>query len=433
MRILWGNPSQPGNYSSYSEFPVGFANASQQGDLALGDVNGDGSLDIIVIGQAADGSNEDGYVRVLINGGYRTRNFNFGSQWGLFDNFRSGTNFGEPTAVDLNGDGNCDLVLALTAAQNGDNGNYVYELFSNGSDFSTLGSIHQVNWGGTYAVGDIDNDSVLDIAYMSVNTTRDDQPQPAIAFGQSSNHDWSIAENVFTDKQFDTDAITGNFALLDVDVDGDLDLALESNNTSNILGYYLNPGSRSGWGDLSDSPHAITDPGVPFSQWQLVAADFDGDGAMDLADVGQGANPHLYIYMNQKADPYIGDANKTDIFPVASNPVGRMTRGDINGDGLPDLLIPDASNNQLLYVQSYFTEGAGQSFSVSEGSSETDVDFTNQQVGQATGLVYLDANHNQTAEPGERGLAGVQVYVDLNRNGIRDGNDRVTTTGPTGR
>ena len=54
------------------------------------------------------------------------------------------------------------------------------------------------------------------------------------------------------------------------------------------------------------------------------------------------------------------------------------------------------------------------------------------QPSQITGTAWNDANHNGTQDPGEGGLAGVTVFLDLNRDGKLDPGDPTATTDTSG-
>ena len=52
--------------------------------------------------------------------------------------------------------------------------------------------------------------------------------------------------------------------------------------------------------------------------------------------------------------------------------------------------------------------------------------------GSIAGTVYGDANHNQTLDPNERGIAGVTVFLDTNNNGVLDAGEVSTVTSADG-
>ena len=60
------------------------------------------------------------------------------------------------------------------------------------------------------------------------------------------------------------------------------------------------------------------------------------------------------------------------------------------------------------------------------------VNFGNQPIepapGSIHGLKWLDRNGNGEQDPGERGLPGVTIYVDLNHNGVLDVEEPHTVT-----
>ncbi len=74
---------------------------------------------------------------------------------------------------------------------------------------------------------------------------------------------------------------------------------------------------------------------------ELVAADFDGDGIMDIA---VGAAPNLSVLFGQGDGTLSAPVN----IPVADH-VGNLVAADINGDGRPDIVVCD-EHLGLIYV-----------------------------------------------------------------------------------
>jgi hypothetical protein len=67
---------------------------------------------------------------------------------------------------------------------------------------------------------------------------------------------------------------------------------------------------------------------------------------------------------------------------------------------------------------------------VRNATSLTNVNFGNKQRtdGAISGLAFADANRNGARDPGERGLAGITVYLDTNDNGVQDPGEPATVT-----
>ena len=126
------------------------AGGSPGASPALGDVNGDGKLDIVV-------PLSNSYVSVLLNSG--TGTFNNQNQYNV-----GGTPQGPVVVRDVNGDGKLDIVVSLTSS-------YVSVLLNSGT--GTFNNQDQYNSGGTVggpvALGDVIGDGKLDIVAPYTN------------------------------------------------------------------------------------------------------------------------------------------------------------------------------------------------------------------------------------------------------------------------
>ncbi|WP_027351534.1 FG-GAP repeat domain-containing protein [Halotalea alkalilenta] len=113
---------------------------------------------------------------------------------------------------------------------------------------------------------------------------------------------------------------------LDVDHDGDLDVVISVEYGVNRL--YLNDGT----GKLTYVPDAF---GKEIHDSEHVrAADFDGDGNMDVVFVAESDEVHQLFLGDGKG----GFIDASDRLPATSQG-NAVATGDLNGDGLPDIFI----------------------------------------------------------------------------------------------
>lgn len=114
--------------------------------------------------------------------------------------------------------------------------------------------------------------------------------------------------------------------MIDVDKDGDLDVVVSVELGVNRL--YINDGS----GRLTYKPDAF---GTTIHDSEHVrAADFDGDGNMDVVFVAEADERHQLFLGDGKG----GFRDASDRLPAMSQGNG-LAVGDVNGDGLPDIFI----------------------------------------------------------------------------------------------
>lgn len=143
-------------------------------------------------------------------------------------------------------------------------------------------------------------------------------------------------------EQVDLEAGQGALRVATGDLDGDgrLDLAVLRAGSASV-GLYLKqgPGRASGAGGYAARAHAL----VWDTAQDLVLADLDRDGALDVVVAG-GAAAAVGVW---RGDPTRRGALLPASFTALSAPASRVSVGDVNRDGLPDLVTLDESAGRV--------------------------------------------------------------------------------------
>lgn len=121
----------------------------------------------------------------------------------------------------------------------------------------------------------------------------------------------------------------------DFNNDGNLDLAISSSQT--LCGVGMNVVYGTGHGTVSGGV-ALLPTGDP-SAVQIVVADLNGDGNQDIAFTG-GQN-FVYVFLGN------GDGTFQNLRKIAGGGLesSGLTVGDVNGDGIPDLIVTNLKLN----------------------------------------------------------------------------------------
>jgi hypothetical protein len=314
--------SNTGTFAITSTMPL----TSRPDDLVLGDVDGDGDLDLVV-------SYYDNYsstaLIVRLNGGNAT-----GSNTGSFSGGSTVTAGAGPKTLalaDVDGDGDQDLVIGngtdatVSIRLNGGN--------ATGSNTGTFSNGTTVGVGDItdLVMGDIDGDGDLDLVLP-------DSPDSTVLIFRNGSDATGSNTGIFGAYTATTLRLPpSRLTLGDIDGDGDLDF-LASNYSSNTVTVCLNGGNASG------SNTGIFTESVPITgisaPKDLVLGDVDSDGDLDLV-VGSAFNFTGTVRLNG------GDASgsNTGLFSNGSNlsiaSGNRVALGDVDGDGDLDVVAAD--------------------------------------------------------------------------------------------
>ena len=306
--------------------PPAFVNASvavlggsvsglDQGDLAWGDYDNDGDLDLLAIGQQSGSVNA---TRLYRNDG--------GNSFTAVSDPFPDVQGAAAAWGDIDGDNDQDVIITGRTA--GGSGAPVSRIFrNNNGSFIALQNLPGVE-SGSVVWGDYDNDGDLDLLLMGTNSGGQ-----AIA-DIYENTGFNSGSFAAVSAGFEA-ATNGVASWVDYDQDGFLDVFLTGNGSSGrILRFYHNAGANTfnlvGIGsNIPASTNASADWG-----------DFDNNGYPDLALMGStssGLNSRIYLNNNGSGftlgNQLIGMQN------------GDIQWGDYDNDGWSDIVISGSTSS----------------------------------------------------------------------------------------
>ena len=290
------------------------------------DFTGDGKLDC-AFGNTAGG------ISVLPGNGNGT----FGSAVNTSFLFAASLSF---FAADINGDGKQDLVLI-------DGLNSVITVFLAKGDGSFQPGLSSGLPGSFAAFGDFNKDGKLDIA---IGPSTDTTGLVSVAFGNGDGT-FQLAPvienfgeiNMIGDLEFPVSVVAGDFTSdKHIDLLEILDLQMGGSAVFVVL-----PGNGNG----TFQPLTARNVGVracnaidgDFPSCSSVAGDFNGDGKLDVAMTGTDT-----LHTQNPVGVFLGNGDGTFQSEVDYNGGGNsITLGDINGDGILDLVTSSGSTNNI--------------------------------------------------------------------------------------
>ena len=313
---------------------VNFTTGTNPSGIALGDLDGDGKLDIVV----SDGIS--GTISVFRNTSV-SGSITAGSFSSKIDFATGGSGSGVAIA-DLDGDGRPDIVVTnrnsstVSVLRNTSSSGAIS--FSTNVDFPTGPLPYGV------AVVDLDGDGKLDLVVANTG-------ENALSLFRNTSTPGSITASSFASRvNIATSGVPIAVVAADLNKDGKPDIISANTGDSTISVFQNNSTS----GSITNGSFAA---GIDFklsaAPNAIAVGDLNGDGLPDVA-VTNGNSNTLSVFLNaNNAGGNVTNnsfASRVD-YAVGTDPYG-LAIGDLNGDGRPDLVATNSGGNTVSVLPS---------------------------------------------------------------------------------
>jgi Calx-beta domain/FG-GAP-like repeat/Domain of unknown function (DUF4214)/FG-GAP repeat len=383
------NTTGPGAATASFAAKQDFATGTAPVSVTMGDLNRDGKLDLMVVNINSN------TVSVLLNTtptGAATPSF------ADKQDFVTGDGPVSVTVADLNGDGKLDLVVAnlistVSVLFNTTAPGAPVIVFAIKQDFPTGDGPRFVS------VGDLNGDGKLDLAVVNFNSSTVSVLLNTTAPGATTPSFAALHD-------FPTGVRPVSVSIGELNGDGKLDLAVV-NFVSNSVSVLLNNTSP---GAATPSFAAKQDFATNFNPTSIAVSDLNGDGKLELA-VANSHSDNVSVMLNTTtpgaATPSF--AAKQD-FETSDGPVS-VTSGDLNGDGKLDLAVANVNSDTVsVLLNTPLTMAATTGLSLQQGSAPSNsqiASITNSSDNGSVTVTVASANPTN----------GVTISNIINSNG----------------
>lgn len=316
VNTVWLNGQIPQANSMLTDHPDGEPGMANSTGVAMGDLDGDQDIDVVVTGSIANG------IAVRLNNGDGA--FVPGPELGA-----AGFPFFVDAALrDLDNDGDLDIA----AADGGAGMNRIWwNTLDENNGFTEGPLLNTENVAQAVSAGDLDNDGLLDIAF---------------ATGGANPIWWNNGGGTFSPSNAVEAGNDTDTALGDLDGDGDLDLFVTRRVSRDLPDrYWINEGNRQF--ALSDQTLGNS------SSFGVALADLNGDGKTDAFVAGGAGNA---VWLNQYGESTAGPPPRGQgIFSDSGQQLEAFEStdvklGDFDGDGDLDAIVCYAVAPSILWL-----------------------------------------------------------------------------------
>ncbi|MEX0610210.1 MAG: FG-GAP-like repeat-containing protein [Balneolaceae bacterium] len=319
-----------GGFSDSGETLEGVAYSS----VAFADVEGDGDPDLLITGLNSSNQNVS---KLYLNDG----NGGFSDSGQTLE----GVNYGSVTFADVEGDGDPDLLITGINSSN----QHISKLYLNDGNggFSDSGqTLEGVNL-SSVAFTDVEGDGDLDLLITGRNSSN---LRISTLYLNDGNGGFSDSGETLEGVAY------SSVAFADVEGDGDPDLLITGYNSSGqrISKLYLNDGNG-GFSDSGETLEGVLQSSVAF-------ADVEGDGDPDLLITGENSSNQYVskLYLNNGNGGFSDSGQTLEGVRYSS-----VAFADVEGDGDLDLLISGQNNAGSAVTNLYENEGGANTSNIS--------------------------------------------------------------------